>query len=128
MSLLDKTIASIGDLDEASMSQARAHVDNLTKPLGSLGRLEELGILLAGIRGTLQPPTEHKVITTMAGDHGIAADGVSMVLTEVTQQMVYNFVTGGAGINVLARHVGARVVVVDMGVAADLEPQPGYHQ
>jgi len=96
----------------------------LTKPRGSLGRLESLSIQLAGILGQPLPEIRHKVIVTMAGDHGVVAEGVSAYPQEVTPQMVINFLNGGAAINVLARHVGARVVVVDVGVAADLEPHP----
>jgi nicotinate-nucleotide--dimethylbenzimidazole phosphoribosyltransferase len=106
------------------MRQAQARQDNLTKPRGSLGLLEELSVKVAGIKGVAQPRIRDKVIVTMAGDHGVAAEGVSLYPQQVTAQMVYNFLRGGAGINVLARHVGARVVVVDMGVATDLEPHP----
>jgi nicotinate-nucleotide--dimethylbenzimidazole phosphoribosyltransferase len=123
--LLEKLISQIGPLDEPSMAAARARQDALTKPQGSLGRLETLSLQLAGITGQPLPEIRHKVIVTMAGDHGVVAEGVSAYPQEVTPQMVYNFLRGGAAINVLARHVGARVVVVDMGVAAELEPHPG---
>jgi len=106
------------------MAEARARQNTLTKPPGSLGRLESLSIQLAGAFGQPLPELRHKVILTMAGDHGVVAEGVSAYPQEVTPQMVLNFLRGGAAINVLARHVGARVVVVDMGVAADLEPHP----
>ena len=106
------------------MQAARLHQDALTKPQGSLGRLEELSIRVAGIRGKAAPRLEHKVVITMAGDHGITAEGVSLYPQEVTAQMVRNFLRGGAGINVLAGHIGARVVVVDMGVAAALKSHP----
>ncbi|OGB88287.1 nicotinate-nucleotide--dimethylbenzimidazole phosphoribosyltransferase [candidate division WOR-1 bacterium RIFCSPLOWO2_02_FULL_46_20] len=99
-------------------------LDNLTKPRGSLGRLEELAKQIVCITGREEPKIKHKIIITMAGDHGVVEEGVSAYPQEVTPQMVYNFLRGGAGINVLARHVGARVVVVDMGVAGDLDPQP----
>jgi len=111
-------------LDTDAMQQARARQDILTKPRGSLGRLEELSIQVAGITGQARPRIKDKVIVTMAGDHGVVAEGVSAYPSEVTVQMVYNFLRGGAGINVLAHHVGARVVIVDMGVAGELEPQP----
>jgi len=91
----------------------------LTKPQGSLGRLERLSIQVAGITGQLRPRIEHKVITVMAGDHDVAAEGVSAFPQEVTPQMVYNFLRGGAAINVLARQVNARVVVVDMASRPD---------
>ena len=119
---LANVIKMIKPLDERAMAQARARQDQLTKPQGSLGRLEELSIQLAGIQGKLIPQINHKVVITMAGDHGVVAEGVSLYPQEVTAQMVYNFLSGGAGINVIARQVGARVIVVDMGVATDLAP------
>jgi nicotinate-nucleotide--dimethylbenzimidazole phosphoribosyltransferase len=125
MSLLNQTIQSIRPLDAAAMDAARARQGRLTKPPGSLGRLETLSIQVAGISGQERPIIGEKVVITCAGDHGVAAQGVSAYPQEVTPQMVYNFLNGGAAINVLARHVGARVIVVDVGVAADFEPQPG---
>jgi nicotinate-nucleotide--dimethylbenzimidazole phosphoribosyltransferase len=104
------------------MDSARSRQDQLTKPRGSLGRLESLSVQLAGILGTPQPQITHKVILTMAGDHGVVAEGVSAYPQEVTSQMVLNFLHGGAAINVLGRHAGARVVIVDMGVAVDMPP------
>ena len=124
MDKLQNTINRIEPLDQEAMRQAQARQDNLTKPQGSLGLLEELSVKVAGIQGTARPKIRDKVIVTMAGDHGVAAEGVSLYPQEVTAQMVYNFLRGGAGINALARHVGARVVVADMGVATDLEPHP----
>jgi nicotinate-nucleotide--dimethylbenzimidazole phosphoribosyltransferase len=125
MDKLQSTINRIRPLDGEAMRQAQARQDSLTKPQGSLGLLEELSVKVAGIQGVAQPGIRDKVIVTMAGDHGVVADGVSLFPQEVTAQMVYNFLRGGAGINVLSRHVGARVVVVDLGVAADLDPHPG---
>ena len=122
---LNDLISRIQPLDQTAMDAARARQDQLTKPQGSLGRLEELSIQIAGITGQPRPHIQHKVITVMAGDHGVVAEGVSAFPQEVTPQMVLNFLHGGAAINVLARHVGARVVVVDMGVAADLPDHPG---
>ena len=122
--LLSNIISMIRPLDEEAMAQARARQDTLTKPQGSLGRLEELSIQLAGIQSRPLPQIKHKAIITMAGDHGVVAEGVSAYPQEVTPQMVINFLRGGAGINVIARQVGIRVIVVDMGVAADLEPTP----
>ena len=113
-------IPSISPLNERAMQAARDRQNMLTKPQGSLGRLEELSIQLAGITMKEIPSINDKVIITMAGDHGVAAEGVSVYPQEVTPQMVLNFLAGGAAINVLARHVGARVVVVDMGVANDI--------
>lgn len=121
---LHKIISSIPPLDETAMTAASERQDQLTKPQGSLGRLEELSIRIAGITSQARPVIRHKIITVMAGDHGVVAEGVSAFPQEVTPQMVANFLHGGAAINVLARHVGARVVVVDMGVAADLPPHP----
>lgn len=121
---LSGIISQIQPLDEPAMAQARARQDRLTKPPGSLGGLETLSIQLAGILGKSSPRIQHKVIVTMAGDHGVVAEGVSAYPQAVTAQMVANFVRGGAAINVLARHVGARVVVVDMGVAADVSAYP----
>lgn len=122
--LLSQTIEMIKPLDEGAMAQARARQDTLTKPSGSLGRLEELSIQLAGIQAKPLPSIKQKVIITMAGDHGVVAEKVGNWPQEVTAQMVYNFLGGGAGINVIARQVGARVIVVDMGVATELKPHP----
>ncbi|MCX7853605.1 MAG: nicotinate-nucleotide--dimethylbenzimidazole phosphoribosyltransferase [Caldilineales bacterium] len=114
----------IPPLDETAMAAARARQNTLTKPPGSLGRLESLSVQLAGITGQPIPQLRDKVIVVMAADHGVVAEGVSAYPQEVTAQMVGNFLAGGAAINVLARHVGARVLVVDMGVAAELPPHP----
>ena len=111
---------SIKPLDAKSQKQARIRQDNLTKPKGSLGRLEDLSIQLAGIYRTAAPKITKKAIFTMAADHGVCAEGVSAYPSEVTAQMVLNFASGGAAINVLGRHVGADVITVDMGVASDM--------
>lgn len=124
MTLIQDTARKIAPLDENAMRAARARQDQLTKPQGSLGQLEALSIQLAGITGQERPRFKHPVVITMAGDHGVVRQGVSAYPSDVTPQMVFNFLNGGAAINVLARHVGARVVVVDMGVAADLPPHP----
>ncbi len=124
MASLHETVSRIGPLSAAAMEAARARQDQLTKPQGSLGRLEDLSVQVAGITGNPRPVIRHKAVIVVAGDHGVAAEGVSAYPQEVTAQMVYNFLRGGAAINVLARHAGARVVVVDAGVAADLEPHP----
>ena len=116
MSLLEATIAAIGPLDEAAMAAARARQDTLTKPQAALGRLEDISIQLAGITGQAIPRVGRKVVVVFAADHGVTAEGVSAYPAEVTPQMVANFANGGAAINVLARHVGAEVRVVDMGV------------
>jgi len=122
--LLANIIEMIRPLDKKAMAEARARQGMLTKPQGSLGRLEELSIQLAGIQGKPIPQIKHKAIVTMAGDHGVVAEKVGNWPQEVTAQMVCNFLGGGAGINVLAHQVGARIVVVDMGVAAKLELNP----
>lgn len=122
--LIDETLAAIGPLNEEAMATARARQDTLTKPLGSLGRLEEISILLAGIFGDAIPGIRRKSVILAAGDHGVVAEGVSAYPQEVTPQMVYNFLRGGAAINVLARHAGSEIVILDAGVAADLEPHP----
>jgi len=124
MDNLTRIIEMIKPLDEMAMAKARARQDTLTKPQGSLGRLEELSIQLAGIQGRPIPQVKDKAIITMAGDHGVVAEKIGKWPQEVTTQMVYNFLQGGAGINVIARQVGARVIVVDMGVAAELVPNP----
>ena len=119
--MLEKIIAKIEGLDEAAMAAAKARQDTLTKPAGSLGRLEELSIQLAGISGEEMPKINDKVIITMAGDHGVVEEGVSAYPQEVTPQMVMNFLYDGAAINVLAKHVGARNTIVDMGVAVTMD-------
>ncbi len=119
MILLDKTLAQISPLDTDLLEKAQARLDNKTKPLGSLGRLEEFACRFAAITGTLESKTGKKVIFTFAADHGVVAEGISAFPQEVTPQMVFNFLRGGAGINVLARHCGADVRVVDMGVDYD---------
>ncbi|MFQ5868057.1 MAG: nicotinate-nucleotide--dimethylbenzimidazole phosphoribosyltransferase [bacterium] len=124
MERIQKVIEKIEPIDRQMMEKAQKRLDFLTKPRGSLGRLEELAKIVVGIKREDNPNLKNKVIFTLAGDHGITIEGVSAFPQEVTRQMVYNFLQGGAGINVLARHVSARVVVVDMGVACDLKPHP----
>jgi len=109
--------AAIAPLDEAAMAEAQARQAQLTKPPGSLGRLESLSVQLAGITGQAQPQVERKVVIVLAGDHGVVAEGVSAYPSDVTAQMVLNFVRGGAAINVLARQAGAQVIVADVGIA-----------
>lgn len=105
-------------------SEIQAHLDDLTKPRGSLGRLEACAMRYALARGSVKPTLTKKRIYCFAGDHGVAAEGVSAFPPEVTPQMVFNMLAGGAAINVLARHAGAELKVVDMGVAADLADAP----
>lgn len=107
--------------DAASASAAAAHLDRLTKPQGSLGRLEAIAIQLSGIARTSPPPIPAPIaVAVFAGDHGVVAEGVTPWPQEVTAQMVANFCAGGAAINVLARQAGARVLVVDVGVATPI--------
>jgi nicotinate-nucleotide--dimethylbenzimidazole phosphoribosyltransferase len=121
---LSQILKQIKPLDSKAIEAARARQNELTKPRGSLGRLEELSIRIAGIKGEITRGFEHKAIVTMAADHGVVEEGVTLYPQEVTRQMVLNFLNGGAGINVLAQFVGARVVVVDMGVVGGFEPHP----
>jgi nicotinate-nucleotide--dimethylbenzimidazole phosphoribosyltransferase len=122
----DEAVTALRPLDTDAARQAAEHHDRLTKPRGALGRLESLGMQLAGIAGVSPPPVpEPATVVVFAGDHGVVAEGVTPWPQEVTAQMVANFVAGGAAINVLARHTGADVLVVDVGVAAALDPAPG---
>jgi nicotinate-nucleotide--dimethylbenzimidazole phosphoribosyltransferase len=125
MKLLQDTLVKIRPVDNGLLNQAQAKLDYKTKPLGSLGRLEEFARRFAAIVGTVEPDTAKKVIFTFAADHGVVEEGISAFPKEVTPQMVFNFLRGGAGINVLARHAGAEVRVVDMGVDYDFGPLPG---
>lgn len=102
--------------------------NQLTKPTGSLGQLEDLAVQLAGITGNVRPSVARKCVIVMAGDHGIVREGVSAYPADVTPEMVVNFLHGGAAINVLSRQAGAKVVVVDVGVASDIKALPGLIQ
>jgi nicotinate-nucleotide--dimethylbenzimidazole phosphoribosyltransferase len=117
---LEAKINGIREQDPVWRAQAHARLEQLTMPHWALGRLMDLAEDLAGMTRSMNPPVSRKTIVTMAGDHGVVAEGVSKYPQVVTLQMVHNFVTGGAGINALARVIGARVVVVDMGAAGDL--------
>ncbi|MFD0659077.1 nicotinate-nucleotide--dimethylbenzimidazole phosphoribosyltransferase [Thermocatellispora tengchongensis] len=126
MSLLYETIAAIEPADPAAVTEARAHQDRLTKPRGALGALEDVAVRLAGAAGCSPPPMpEPAALAIFAADHGVHAQGVTPWPQEVTQQMVANFVAGGAVANAFAAQVGASVTVVDVGVAADLPHAPG---
>jgi len=111
--------------DKGLLGETQRRLDGLTKPVGSLGILEEIAKTVVTITGKKNPVLKNKIIVTMAGDHGITREGVSAFPMEVTPQMVLNFVNGGAAINVLARHVGAKVVIVDMGVNYDFKGAAG---
>ncbi|WP_426449193.1 nicotinate-nucleotide--dimethylbenzimidazole phosphoribosyltransferase [Paenibacillus sp. S-38] len=117
---LENVLAAIRPLDEGAMAGAAQRLDELTKPPGSLGRLEAVAQQLAGIRGEALPELGRKAVVVMAADHGVCEEGVSAFPAEVTPQMVLNFLGGGAAVNVLARQTGAEVVCVDIGVNAEL--------
>ncbi|MFC2091580.1 nicotinate-nucleotide--dimethylbenzimidazole phosphoribosyltransferase [Elusimicrobiota bacterium] len=118
---LNKYLADIKEIDYSLESEIQAKLDNLTKPVGSLGRLEELAKKYCLIRNTVDPDIKDKVIFTLAADHGIAQSGISAYPSEVTYQMVLNFIGGGAGINVLSKYCGARVIIADMGVKGSFQ-------
>ncbi|MBI2469824.1 MAG: nicotinate-nucleotide--dimethylbenzimidazole phosphoribosyltransferase [Planctomycetes bacterium] len=121
MNLLKHTLRHIEEVVLDSQGDIRKKFKAFAIPSGSLGRLEELATIYASIKGDLNCKLQYKKIFTMAGDHGVVEEGVSVFPQQVTEQMVQNFVAGGAAINVLARHIGAKVIVVDCGVASQLE-------
>ncbi|MDA8077881.1 MAG: nicotinate-nucleotide--dimethylbenzimidazole phosphoribosyltransferase [Nitrospiraceae bacterium] len=125
MDLIKNTAAAIKPVRREWYDVAQKHLDNLTKPPGSLGRLEEFARRIVAITENAKPVLGKKVIFTLAGDHGIVDEGVSAYPKEVTAQMVLNFLRGGAGINVLARHAGSEIVVVDIGVDHDFRKVEG---
>lgn len=117
---LADVIASIQPADAGAMRRALSRQRNLTKPPGSLGRLEDVSVQLAGIFGTELPSIGGKVVIVAAGDHGVVAQGVTGYPQEVTAQMVLNFLSAGAAVSVMSRRLGVRQIIVDAGVAADL--------
>ena len=121
---LDEALTGITPADPQAKRAAQLRQDRLTKPPGSLGRLEELSIQLAGVFGTAQPAVRGKTIVVAAADHGVVAQGVTGYPQEVTAQMVLNFLAGGAAINVMARKAGVDLVIVDAGVATPLPDHP----
>jgi nicotinate-nucleotide--dimethylbenzimidazole phosphoribosyltransferase len=124
--LLAETIAAVVPRDAAAEQAARERLDRMTKPPGSLGVLEDVAAQLAGIAGSCPAPLPvPAVVAVFAGDHGVHAQGVTPWPQEVTAQMVANFLSGGAVVNAFAAELGAEVVVVDMGVAASLDPAEG---
>jgi len=126
---IEKSIAAIKPLNEEVYARANRRLAEQARPAGSLGILETASARLAAIFGTLDVRLTHKVIVTCAGDHGVTAEGVSLFPPEVTPQMVFNFVNGGASINVLGRHAGARVKAADLGVNYDFDPDlPIFHK
>jgi nicotinate-nucleotide--dimethylbenzimidazole phosphoribosyltransferase len=125
--LLGDTIAAVLPRDAGAERAARERLDQMTKPPGSLGALEDVAAQLAGIAGTCPAPLPTPAtVAVFAGDHGVHAQGVTPWPQEVTAQMVANFVAGGAVVNALAAEIGATVVVVDVGVVAPLEPAVGF--
>jgi nicotinate-nucleotide--dimethylbenzimidazole phosphoribosyltransferase len=120
MNKLQDAIQAIRPLDRRAMEETARRLDRLTKPPGSLGKLEEVAVKLAGIAGETVAAPPKKAVVVMAADHGVCAEGVSAFPQEVTGQMVHNFLAGGAAINVLARQTGAEVVCVDIGVLGEL--------
>jgi len=130
MSLLEQTISSIKpELDQKAFAKARQRLLDQAKPPGSLGLLEEVGARLAAIKGTIDVRLTNKYIITCAGDHGVVEEGVSAFPAEVTPQMVFNFVAGGASVNVMGKHAGARVKAADIGVNYDFDPDlPIFHK
>jgi nicotinate-nucleotide--dimethylbenzimidazole phosphoribosyltransferase len=129
MSAFGDASARVVPVDADAAAEARARQDRLTKPPGSLGRLEAAGVQLSAIARRCPPPVpEPATVAVFAADHGVLAEGISPWPQEVTAQMVANFGAGGAAVNVLARHVGAEVVVVDVGVVGDLPDVPGLRR
>jgi nicotinate-nucleotide--dimethylbenzimidazole phosphoribosyltransferase len=116
---IDSLLREIKPVDDKWYAVAQKRLDNLTKPAGSLGRIEEFARRLVAIAESANPRIDRKAIFVFAGDHGVTEEGVSAYPKEVTPQMVFNFLKGGAGINVLARHAGAAVAVIDIGVDYD---------
>lgn len=124
MSLLDDTCSKIAVPDERFRAEIAARLDRKTKPPRSLGRLEDLACALGAIQGSATPQLRRKAVVVLAGDHGVAAGGVSAYPQEVTVQMLLNFANGGAAICVLGRQAGADVVIVDMGCRVAPKPHP----
>jgi nicotinate-nucleotide--dimethylbenzimidazole phosphoribosyltransferase len=122
---LDDAIRAVEPIDETCRTCAWTRLDRLTKPPGSLGRLEELAAWYVAATREMKPAIPKAAVYTLAADHGVTAEGVSAYPGEVTAQMVLNFLRGGAGVNVLAAQVGAEVRVVDIGVAHEFGPVPG---
>jgi len=120
MTKLQDLLPAIGSRNPEAAEQARLHIDQLTKPLGSLGRLEEVAVELAAITGESFPVVTPPGVIVFAADHGVAVEGVSAYPQEVTVQMVANMANGGAGINVFARQIDALERIVDVGVASEV--------
>ncbi len=121
MQLLEQTVAAISGQDQAARERAKERLDQLIMPHWALGKLMDMALDLAGMTGSVRPPVRRRKIVAMAGDHGIAKSGVSLFPQEVTVQMAQGFIAGVAGVNVLARQSGTEVVLVDMGIAGELD-------
>ena len=129
MAILEQTIAKIPPLDQAALAAAQERLANQARPAGSLGVMEKIGARLAAIKGTIDVTLPNKRIVTCAGDHGVVEEGVSAFPAEVTPQMVFNFVGGGASVNVMGKHAGAKVKAADIGVNYDFDPDlPIFHK
>ena len=129
MMKLEELLGGIQESSKEVEAKAWERLNSQIRPRRSLGQLETIGARVAGIQQTMSPRVDKKIIFTMAGDHGVATEGVSAYPQEVTAQMVYSFIKGWASINVLAKHVGADVRVVDCGVASDLPAEwPVIHR
>ncbi len=124
MELLQRTLAGITDIDRVMEKRARGHVDNLAKPMGSMGKLEDLYVQLAAITGELYPAVSRRGIVVMSGDHGIVEEGIATGLQSVTLAQTRNFVRGLTGVCALAKQAGAQIIPVDVGIAADVD-DPG---
>jgi nicotinate-nucleotide--dimethylbenzimidazole phosphoribosyltransferase len=123
--LLERILERIRPLDKSLEVEAQKRLDSLTKPQGSLGKLEELARRVAVIQGKVPPRLGRKLLFVFAADHGITEEGVSAYPKEVTAQMTHNFMRGGAAINVLARYYGVEVEVIDIGVDYEFSAPPG---
>ena len=121
---ISQAIERIRPADASAMRRAETRHLRLTKPPGSLGRLEEVSIRLAGMFGSGRPPVHDKAVIVAAADHGVVAQGVTGYPQEVTAQMVLNFLSGGAAISVMCRRLGLRQIIIDAGVAAEFPPHP----
>ncbi len=119
--ILTPSIPLVQPLSPNWARRAHDHLDQLTKPLGSLGRLEDLAAQIVAIQQTDQPMVDRKAVYVFAADHGVTAEGVSAYPKSVTEQMVLNFLHGGAAINVLARNFSAELHVIDVGVDAEFQ-------
>lgn len=127
MKVLKSTIEAIGQLDSEAMEAARKRIDSLIKPIGSLGRIEDLAVQLAGITGEIAPGFDKKLIVVMSADHGVYEEGIAPNPQIITAIHTPNFAKGVTGVNAFAKQAGSEVIVVDIGIAADVD-YPGVIQ